>query len=50
VMNVHVETSVSEEKLEELHQMVQKRCPVFSSFIRAGIPIQSTWTKMNEIK
>jgi len=46
-MSVRVETSESNEKLQELRQMAQKRCPVFSSFVDAGVVMNCTWTKID---
>jgi putative redox protein len=46
-MSVRVETSESNEKLQELHHMVQKRCPVYATFLDAGVVMNSTWTKID---
>lgn len=37
------ETDESEERLEELKERVQKRCPAYNLFADAGIPITLNW-------
>ncbi|AOM84079.1 OsmC family protein [Salisediminibacterium beveridgei] len=40
-----VQTSESEERIEELKKITDERCPVFTTFVAAGIPIDATWKK-----
>src|SRR5699024_2830550 len=43
-LTVEVKTSESEERLNELKEMVTSRCPVYSTFIAADIEMNDTWT------
>lgn len=45
-INVNVKTTESEERLQELREKVEARCPVYSTFFAANIDMKSTWTKV----
>lgn len=40
-----VKTSESDERIDELKAKTDARCPVFTTFRAAGIPIDATWKK-----
>lgn len=40
-----IETSETQERIDELRNAVDQRCPVFRTMKDAGIPIQNQWTK-----
>ncbi|PTL39078.1 OsmC family protein [Alkalicoccus saliphilus] len=40
-----VSTSESEERIQELKQKTDARCPVYTTFEAANIPITATWTR-----
>lgn len=40
-----VMTNESEERLHELHEKVNQRCPVYSLIEAAGVQMHSNWTK-----
>lgn len=40
-----IETSESQDRIEELRKSVDLRCPVFRTMKDAGIPIENLWTK-----
>ncbi len=43
-LKVEVKTSESEERVQELKEMVAARCPVYSTFVAADIEMKDTWT------
>lgn len=43
-LTVEVKTSETEERLNELKEMVASRCPVYSTFVAADIEMTDTWT------
>ncbi|MCI1694752.1 OsmC family protein [Aneurinibacillus aneurinilyticus] len=43
---VNIQTEESEEKIEQLKQEVERRCPVFNLFIDAGIKVDVKWNKV----
>ncbi|WP_252314453.1 OsmC family protein [Sinobaca sp. H24] len=40
-----VKTDESDERIQELKEKTDARCPVFTTFQAAGIPIDAEWTK-----
>lgn len=46
-INIHVTvtSAASDAQIEELRTRVERRCPVFQLFTRAGVPIDSRWSK-----
>lgn len=46
VLEAEVRSSSSEEEIEKLKEAAHKCCPVYVSLSNAGIPIQSTWRKV----
>ncbi|PSL44447.1 putative OsmC-like protein [Salsuginibacillus halophilus] len=44
-VNAVVETSESEERLKELQEKVEARCPVYTMMKAADVTMQDTWTK-----
>ncbi|EIM05841.1 OsmC family protein [Planococcus antarcticus DSM 14505] len=40
-----VKTDETEERIQELKEKTDARCPVFTTFKAAGIPIDATWEK-----
>ncbi|MDF2854668.1 MAG: osmotically inducible protein [Neobacillus sp.] len=45
VVKGYIETSESEERMAELQQAVDMRCPVFRTIKDAGIPVENRWVK-----
>jgi uncharacterized OsmC-like protein len=43
---VNIQTEESEEKIEQLKNEVERRCPVFNLFVDAGIKIDTKWSKI----
>ena len=43
---VNIRTEESDERLEQLKAEVERRCPVFTLFVDAGIPIDAQWNKV----
>ncbi|MMZ57982.1 OsmC-like protein [compost metagenome] len=43
---VNIQTEESEEKIEQLKQEVERRCPVFNLFKDAGIKVDVKWNKV----
>ncbi|MED4729459.1 OsmC family protein [Aneurinibacillus migulanus] len=43
---VNIQTEESEEKIEQLKQEVERRCPVFNLFKDAGIKVDVRWNKV----
>ena len=44
------DTDESEERIQELKQLVQKRCPVYNLLKDAGIAIDLHWIPLREVK
>ncbi|SDB82664.1 Uncharacterized OsmC-related protein [Pelagirhabdus alkalitolerans] len=44
-VNVKVTTSESDERIKELQEKVESRCPVYTMFKAAGVEMNDTWTK-----
>jgi putative redox protein len=44
-IEAEVKTSESEDRIEELKQMTDARCPVYTTLEAAGIPIRAEWNK-----
>ncbi|MBB5173010.1 OsmC family protein [Texcoconibacillus texcoconensis] len=44
-VKVKVETSESEERIRELQELVEKRCPVYGTFKAANVTMNDEWTK-----
>lgn len=44
-VNVKVKTSESEERIKELQEKVEARCPVYGTFKAANIEMKGAWTK-----
>lgn len=42
---LEIETNESDEKLKNLKNEVEKRCPVYNLFIDAGIPVNVEWKR-----
>ncbi|WP_017380529.1 OsmC family protein [Paenisporosarcina sp. TG-14] len=40
-----VKTDETQQRVDELKEIVDARCPVFTMFKAAGIPIEATWVK-----
>lgn len=40
-----VKTDESEERIQELHEKTDQRCPVFTTFKAAGIELEPNWAK-----
>ncbi len=40
-----VKTDETQERIDELKEKVDARCPVFTLFKAVGIPIETTWEK-----
>ena len=40
-----VETSESQERIDEMQKAVDLRCPVFRTIKDAGIPVENHWVK-----
>lgn len=45
-LDIFIETSESNEKLEQLKQTVASRCPVYNLLIDANIPVEVTWSRL----
>jgi uncharacterized OsmC-like protein len=43
---VNIQTEESEERVEQLKNEVERRCPVFNLFVDAGIKIDTKWSKI----
>jgi uncharacterized OsmC-like protein len=43
---VNIQTEESEERVEQLKNEVERRCPVFNLFVDAGIEIDTKWRKV----
>lgn len=43
--DVVFDTNESDEKIEQLKQEVEKRCPVVNLLLDAGVPVTSTWKR-----
>jgi uncharacterized OsmC-like protein len=43
--DVVFETNESEERIQELKSIVEKRCPVINLLVDAGVPVKSNWYK-----
>lgn len=44
-LNVHIETSEVDERIVQLQESVEKRCPAFNLFKDAGIPLDVKWIR-----
>lgn len=44
-LNVYIETPENDERLEQLQESVEKRCPAFNLFKDAGIPLDVKWVR-----
>jgi putative redox protein len=44
-VKVSIETTESQERIDELQQAVDKRCPIFRTMKDAGIPVGNHWVK-----
>ncbi|MDP4549282.1 OsmC family protein [Alkalihalobacillus macyae] len=44
-VNAVVETSESEERIQELQQIVDSRCPIYTTLVAAGVEMVPNWTK-----
>jgi uncharacterized OsmC-like protein len=44
-LNVKIETSEEDERLVQLQESVEKRCPAFNLFKDAGIPLDVKWVR-----
>lgn len=44
-VNVKVETTESEERLQKLKEQVEARCPVYGTFRAANVELKGAWTK-----
>ncbi|WP_027847467.1 OsmC family protein [Marinococcus halotolerans] len=44
-VNAEVHTSESKERIQELQEKVDARCPVFTTMAAADVDMQATWTK-----
>lgn len=42
---VTIKTNESDDRIEQLKEAVEKRCPVMNLFRDAGVPVQSIWNK-----
>ncbi|WP_027417230.1 OsmC family protein [Aneurinibacillus terranovensis] len=42
---VNIQTEESEERIEQLKNEVERRCPVLNLFVDAGIKVDTKWTK-----
>lgn len=43
--DVLIQTDESDERIEELKQIVEKRCPVYNLLLDAGVDIRSQWIR-----
>jgi uncharacterized OsmC-like protein len=43
--NVNIQTEESEERIEQLKNEVERRCPVFSLLHDAGVKVDTKWSK-----
>lgn len=44
-VDVKVETSESDERIEQLREQVEARCPVYGTFRAADVELKGAWTK-----
>src|SRR5699024_4309355 len=44
-VDVALETTESEERIKELQEQVESRCPVYGTFFAADIEMKGAWTK-----
>ncbi|BAU26821.1 putative OsmC-like protein [Aneurinibacillus soli] len=44
--HVNIKTEESEERIEQLKNEVERRCPVFNLFVDAGIKIDVKWSRV----
>jgi uncharacterized OsmC-like protein len=44
--NVNIQTDENEERIEELKNEVERRCPVFNLFVDSKIEVDTKWTKI----
>ncbi|SES32663.1 OsmC family protein [Salipaludibacillus aurantiacus] len=44
-INAKVSTSESQERIEELKEKTDSRCPVFTTLQAAGVELEANWTK-----
>lgn len=44
-INVEVETSESDERVQTIKEMVEARCPIYTLFKAAGVKMNDTWVK-----
>jgi uncharacterized OsmC-like protein len=45
-MFVEIETNEPQEKVDLLHKLVKKQCPVYSMFVSCGTQMDDTWVKL----
>ncbi|MBE3569190.1 MAG: OsmC family protein [Bacillales bacterium] len=43
---VKIQTEESEERIEQLKNEVERRCPVYNLFVDAGIQVDTIWSKI----
>ena len=44
-INAKVRTSETQERIQELQEITDQRCPVYTSFEAAGIKLEPNWSK-----
>lgn len=44
-VNAEVSTNESEERIQELQEIVDARCPIYTTMVAAGVEMIANWTK-----